>query len=77
LPTQITNHQSPVTNLNYLTLENINKSYGEKTLFRNVNLQVSKGQKVALIAKNGSGKTTLMRVIAGTEPGEGENCQDS
>ncbi|MCC6724704.1 MAG: ABC-F family ATP-binding cassette domain-containing protein [Saprospiraceae bacterium] len=59
--------------MNYLTLENITKSYGEKTLFRNVNLQVNKGQKVALIAKNGSGKTTLMRVIAGTEPGEGEN----
>ncbi len=61
--------------MNYLTLENVNKSYGEKTLFRNVNLQISKGQKVALIAKNGSGKTTLMRVIAGTEPGEGENCK--
>jgi ABC transport system ATP-binding/permease protein len=58
--------------LNYLTLENITKSYGEKTLFRNVSLQVNKGQKVALIAKNGSGKTTLMRVIAGTEGGEGE-----
>jgi len=61
--------------VNYLTLENITKSYGEKTLFRNVNLQVNKGQKVALIAKNGSGKTTLMRVIAGTEPGEGENAK--
>ncbi len=61
--------------MNYLTLENITKSYGEKTLFRNVNLQVNKGQKVALIAKNGSGKTTLMRVIAGTEPGEGENAR--
>ncbi len=61
--------------MNYLTLENITKSYGEKTLFRNVSLQVNKGQKVALIAKNGSGKTTLMRVIAGTEPGEGENAK--
>ncbi|MCF8281364.1 MAG: ABC-F family ATP-binding cassette domain-containing protein [Bacteroidales bacterium] len=69
------NHQSQTTSLNYLTLENITKSYGEKTLFRNVNLQVNKGQKVALIAKNGSGKTTLMRVIAGTEPGEGENAK--
>ncbi|MBK9017766.1 MAG: ABC-F family ATP-binding cassette domain-containing protein [Saprospiraceae bacterium] len=61
--------------MNYLTLENVTKSYGEKTLFRNVSLQVNKGQKVALIAKNGSGKTTLMRVIAGTEPGEGENSK--
>ncbi|MBI5915113.1 MAG: ABC-F family ATP-binding cassette domain-containing protein [Bacteroidetes bacterium] len=61
--------------MNYLTLENVTKSYGEKTLFRNVNLQVHKGQKVALIAKNGSGKTTLMKVVAGQEPGEGENSK--
>ena len=69
------NHQSQTTSLNYLTLENITKSYGEKTLFRNVNLQVNKGQKVALLAKNGSGKSTLMRVVAGTEPGEGEGSK--
>ncbi|MEK7256966.1 MAG: ABC-F family ATP-binding cassette domain-containing protein [Bacteroidota bacterium] len=58
--------------MNYLTLENVSRSYGEKVLFKNINLQVNKGQKVALIAKNGSGKTTLLRIIAGTEPSEGE-----
>lgn len=61
--------------MNYLTLENVNKSYGEKVLFKDVNLQIAKGQKVALVAKNGSGKTTLMRVIAGREAGEGENSK--
>ena len=61
--------------MNYLTLENITKSYGEKILFRNVDLQVSKGQKVALIAKNGSGKTTLLRVVAGVEPSEGQDAK--
>ncbi len=61
--------------MNYLTLENVNKAYGEKVLFKDVNLQIGKGQKVALVAKNGSGKTTLMRVIAGREAGEGENCR--
>ena len=61
--------------MNYLTLENVTKSYGEKILFRNVNLQVNKGQKVALIAKNGSGKTTLLKVVAGIEPSEGETSQ--
>ena len=58
--------------MNYLTLENVSKSYGEKVLFKDVNLQIAKGQKVALVAKNGSGKTTLMRVIAGMEAPEGE-----
>jgi len=58
--------------VNYLSLENVTKTYGEKVLFQNVSLQISKGQKVALVAKNGSGKTTLLRVIAGLELPEGE-----
>ncbi len=57
--------------MNYLTLENVSRSYGEKVLFDEVSLQINKGEKVALIAKNGSGKTTLMKVIAGIEPSEG------
>ena len=48
------------------------KTYGEKVLFQNISLQISKGQKVALVAQNGSGKTTLLRVIAGQEAPEGE-----
>ena len=58
--------------MNYLTLENVTKTYGEKVLFQGINLQVNKGQKVALVAKNGSGKSTLLRVIAGREASEGE-----
>lgn len=61
--------------MNYLTLENVSRSYGEKVLFDHVDLQINKGQKVALIAKNGSGKTTLLRVIAGLEPSEGQNSK--
>jgi ATP-binding cassette subfamily F protein uup len=60
--------------VNYLNLENVTKSYGDKILFRDVNLRINKGQKVALVAKNGTGKTTLLRVIAGLEGGEGEQC---
>ncbi|MCB0676065.1 MAG: ABC-F family ATP-binding cassette domain-containing protein, partial [Saprospiraceae bacterium] len=59
--------------MNYLSLENVTKTYGDKILFRDVNLQIGRGQKVALVAKNGTGKTTLLRVIAGLEGGEGEN----
>lgn len=44
-------------------------------LFKDLALQISKGQKVALVAKNGTGKTTLLRVIAGLESGEGETCK--
>lgn len=62
------------TEVNYLTLDNISKTYGEKVLFSGLSLQINKGQKVALVAKNGTGKTTLLRVIAGREAPEGENA---
>ncbi len=61
--------------MNYLSLENVSKHYGEKVLFDNIELQVSKGQKMALVAKNGSGKSTLLRVIMGMEPPEGETAK--
>jgi ATP-binding cassette subfamily F protein uup len=61
--------------MNFLTLENITKSYGEKVLFQNLSLYIDKGQKIGLIAKNGTGKTTLMRVIAGLEGSEGERAK--
>jgi len=61
--------------MQYLNLENISKSYGEKTLFESVSLSISKGDKIALIARNGAGKSTLLRVIAGEESPEGENAK--
>ena len=47
----------------------------EKILFKDLNLTISKGQKIALIAKNGSGKTTLLKIIAGEEVPEGEHAK--
>ena len=60
--------------MNFLNVENVSKIYGDKVLFENINLQINEGEKVAIVARNGSGKTTLMRVLAGDEPGEGENA---
>ncbi len=61
--------------MNYLTLENVSKSYGEKVLFDQINFQIAKGQKIALVAKNGTGKSTLLRIISGEEAPEGETCK--
>ena len=58
--------------MNYLTLENVTKSFGDKVLFQDLNLHINRGDKVALVAQNGTGKTTLLKVIAGEEAGEGE-----
>ena len=61
--------------MEYLSLENVSKSFGEKLLFNNLNLTISKGDKIALIAKNGTGKTSLLRLIAGEESPEGEKAR--
>jgi len=49
--------------MNYLLVENLSKSYGEKILFENITFGIDKGQKSALIAKNGAGKTSLLKII--------------
>ena len=56
--------------MNYLSVEQLSKAYGEKVLFQNISFGVDKGQKVALIAKNGSGKTSLLRVLTGQDTGD-------
>ena len=61
--------------MNYVTLENVSKSFGDKVLFNKIDLTISKGEKIALVAKNGTGKTTLLRVLAGEEAAEGENSK--
>lgn len=53
---------------NYITVENLSKSYGEKPLFENIGFGINKGQKTALVATNGSGKSTLLKILAGKEP---------
>ena len=59
--------------VNYLSVENISKSFGERTLFENISFGINKDQKIAFIAKNGSGKTTIMNIINGEdEPDTGK-----
>jgi len=53
--------------VSYLQVENLSKSFGDLTLFKNLSLGIAEGQRVALIAKNGTGKTTLLNIIAGIE----------
>ena len=51
--------------MNYLTVEKLSKSVGEKELFSEITFGLEKGQKTALIARNGTGKSTLLNIIAG------------
>lgn len=53
--------------INFLQIENLTKSFGDKLLFENISLTITDNQRTALIAKNGTGKTTLLNIIAGIE----------
>ena len=62
--------------MNYISVENISKSYGDRTLFSNLSFGINKNQKVAFVAKNGTGKTSILNIIAGLDtPDEGQVIQ--
>jgi ATP-binding cassette subfamily F protein 3 len=48
-----------------ITIQNLSKTYGAKTLFENVNLGINRGEKIGLVGPNGAGKTTLFSFILG------------
>lgn len=51
----------------HVVLENINKSYGDKTVLNNLNLQLGEAEMVALLGPSGCGKSTSLRILAGLE----------
>lgn len=53
--------------MNYLSVENASKAYGEKVLFKDINFGITKGDKLALVAGNGKGKTSLLKIITGKD----------
>lgn len=53
--------------MNYISVENLTKSYGIKTLFKDITFHINEGDKIAIVAKNGSGKSTLLKILMGKE----------
>ncbi|MGQ9798905.1 MAG: ABC-F family ATP-binding cassette domain-containing protein [Ignavibacterium sp.] len=66
-PTPVQSGRTPIQ------LIGISKSYGEKTVLKNVDLTIERGDKIAFVGPNGAGKTTLAKIIAGVlKPDSGE-----
>lgn len=59
--------------MNYLSVENLSKSFGERKLFQNISFGIDQGQKIALVGINGAGKSTLMKIIMGIEVADSGN----
>ena len=56
--------------MNFLSVEQLTKSYGERLLFSDLTFGIEQGQKAAIVAKNGAGKSTLLRCLLGLEPSD-------
>jgi ATP-binding cassette, subfamily F, member 3 len=54
-----------------LELSHVRKSYGPLTVFKNVNLHIERGDRIALVGPNGAGKSTLMRMLSQSESPDG------
>ena len=59
--------------MNYLSVENLSKSFGDRTLFQNISFGLAQGEKVALVGINGSGKSTLLKILTGEESADDGN----
>lgn len=50
-----------------IDVKNVSKTYGDKTIFSNLNLMITPGTRVGILGQNGAGKSTLIRTLMGTE----------
>ncbi len=53
--------------MNYLSVENVSRSFGDRTILSDITFYIDQGQKVAFVARNGTGKTSLLKIIAGLD----------
>lgn len=59
--------------MNYLSVENLSKTFGDRTILDRISFGLTQGQKVALVGVNGSGKSTLLKILTGiASPDKGE-----
>ncbi|HTL69089.1 MAG TPA: ABC-F family ATP-binding cassette domain-containing protein [Lacunisphaera sp.] len=60
--------QPPRSGLKVVTLEHAEQAYGDHVVYRDLNFEAERGQKIVLVGPNGAGKSTLLKILAGVVP---------
>ncbi len=60
--------------LKVINLKNVQQAYGDHVVYRDLNFEAERGQKIVLVGPNGAGKSTLLKILAGVIPIQGGVC---
>ncbi len=67
--------QPPRSGLKVITLTNVEQAYGDHVVYRDLNFQAERGQRIVLVGPNGAGKSTLLKILAGVVPLRAGTCE--
>ena len=67
-PFKFTFPQPPRSNQKVIELEKVGQAYGEKRIYKDLDLTIERGDRIVLVGPNGAGKSTLLKILAGVIP---------
>jgi len=67
--------QPPRSGLRVITLKHVQQAYGDHVVYRDLNFEAERGQRIVLVGPNGAGKSTLLKILGGIIPIQGGTCE--